>query len=331
MLRGSMAEHKLEDKTKKHSVQAKNHSLIFMLSLVIVPLLIMLFLLLFIIKTWPVAVKIILFSALIIALLIVVFIVLPLLEKKFPKKSWLAEALKVLLLLLALGAFIMITVNKAPVVTIENTAFNYKPDITTMNMTEYKASLGIINSSNVQWYLSDYWLNSSGEQNPFLLAKAIRPDIKNIGFESGGGGSPNNWRHNGKLNYYYSSQNCFAGNKCLYVNVDDSDYGFTQLNSDEFKIIPGNLYDFSVYVNCIHCETGSAYIAVFWLKSNPRSGGRNIEFKRNILLLHNTTGYEKLSLYAWAPDNVDAAIFGLRVHMEQALVYPRTEFYMDAP
>jgi len=193
-----------------------------------------------------------------------------------------------------------------------------------------------ITKRSVEQYMNSY--PSGSPYNIFprgLLGYEILPgqeilnlNVPNPGFEldENNDGMPDGWGYNGKMKY--SSSNCFKGKRCLYVDVDDSDYGWFQMNSDEIDVMPGKIYNALFNINCIKCENNSAYMAVFWMKYDLNSGDL-VEFHRNILVFNNTQGYEPFNLIAMAPQEAEKAIFGVRVHLEAGVVQPRTRLYID--
>jgi hypothetical protein len=131
---------------------------------------------------------------------------------------------------------------------------------------------------------------------------------------------------NGKMTY--ASSNCYKGDRCLFVDVDDSDTGWLQINSEMINITPGAVYNFTWYVNCISCNE-SAYMAVFWMAYDLKRGRFAELYGRSRLALKTTNGYAPFTLLAKPPLGAQAAIFGLRVHTEGCWVQPRTVLYID--
>jgi hypothetical protein len=157
--------------------------------------------------------------------------------------------------------------------------------------------------------------------------EVLKLQIPNPGFEfdQNNDNLPDGWEYSGKLGY--SSSNCLS-RKCLYVNVDNSDQGFLMLNANEIPVREGEIYNATAYVNCLKCEGQGAYLGIAWLKFYPETG-TYLEFRRVILPLKNTKGYEPFTIVTEAPEGAEKAIYLVRVHTEGGVVQPLTEFYID--
>jgi hypothetical protein len=156
----------------------------------------------------------------------------------------------------------------------------------------------------------------------------IQLQLPNPGFEKNTiqKGVPDGWDYTGKLDYV--STGCQKG-KCLLVDVDNSDQGFLMLNSNAMDVEAGKVYQATVNVNCVKCDGEGAYLGICWMKNDPETNSL-YEFKRNILVLTNTNGYQLFSIVAQAPEGAEKAIYCVRAHDEGGLVQPKTEFYIDS-
>jgi hypothetical protein len=153
--------------------------------------------------------------------------------------------------------------------------------------------------------------------------------IPNQGFEDSDGldSKPRDWQVIGSASY--SRKKCSSGRRCLFVDVDDSPYGYLLLNSKPIAINGLYNYTFSFDINCVRCDNESAYLTIIWQDNKP--GGEVSESIRYVKFLESTDGYERVTINARAPPDSVRAVVGLRVHTEATSIQPRTTLYIDAP
>jgi len=209
-----------------------------------------------------------------------------------------------------------------------STAYSYSP----RNVEKYKKELAdpdLYPHLNVS--ATAFGMESGYYHHAWSDDELIELEIPNKGFERSVfmSDSPVDWSVWG--GGVYTDKNCFEGEKCLYVDVDDSPYGYLMLTSRPVDVHEFYNYTFSFNVYCVECNNKSAYMSIIWLTNMSFIGEPHkiTERGRSVLYLNNTQGYEPFRIDAQAPNSAIKAVVAFRIHIEGASVQPRTRLYID--
>ena len=219
-----------------------------------------------------------------------------------------------------------------PSIVFPHTTYGYPPQ----NLKNYtrvtSESLGFFSEKNAYYFDSESnW--SLVWRGKFFSSRNWSPEeltplkILNQGFEDAdpSWSGPVHWYIMGSV--VYSKKNCFEGKRCLYVDVDNSPYGYLMLNSEAMAVREYYNYTFSFDINCIECNNESAYLAIVW--QEKKQSGIISESLRHVLFLNNTNGYQRFTINARAPPKTNQAVVGFRIHTESSSIQPRTRLYID--
>ena len=209
-------------------------------------------------------------------------------------------------------------------------------DYSPQNLTNYtrvtSENLGFVYEKNASYFDSEsnwslVWRGNFFSSRNWSPEELTPLKILNQGFEDAdlSGSRPIDWYIMGSA--LYSKKGCFEGKRCLYVDVDNSPYGYLMLNSEVVAVREYYNYTFSFDINCIECNNESAYLAIIWLEK--KFSGAISESLRHVLFLNNTNGYQRFTINARAPPKTIQAVVGFRIHTESSSIQPRTRLYID--
>ena len=175
-------------------------------------------------------------------------------KKKGDKKKILRLSLSsIILIILLIGILVFILIYVTKPISREKPIFlEGKYNASPRNVEAYKKELEegypyFSAIDNVTWF----------KYSPFNWSEKelIELKIPNRGFEEDKNkdGWPDKWFILGPASY--SDKNCFKGKRCLYVEADDSPYGYLILNSEPIDVHELYNYTVSFNINCIECNT----------------------------------------------------------------------------
>jgi len=209
-------------------------------------------------------------------------------------------------------------------------------DVKEYKMTLLEPMRSSLNTAIPSTNSSFSFVNNSTRQfsfQPHNWSKEELTDLRipNSGFEMDENNNswPDTWF--GQGNVIYSTENCYHGERCLYVDVDDSPTGYVTLTSAPVDVQELHNYTVSFDISCVECNNESAYVAVIWFRNMSYAGKPYTitERGRYIMYLNNTLGYQTFTLDVEAQPASIKAIFALLVHTQFANVQPRTRLYLD--